>query len=192
MKWVIQTLLLLVHLHEVQSFFQPLKQHYPKFNSIRTNSIPSFGFKITTALPSKTDSNNDDNNNNNNNIDPSVKILGITGGIGSGKSLVCELLTSPDFQSFHDCEVHHIDSDKLAHSVYAPGSEAIQQIRLEFGDNVILKETDEGGDEIMVINRKNLGEIVFSDPQAMSVSFLFVSSVFCFEFGLQSMNQHRE
>lgn len=106
-----------------------------------------------------------------------VKILGVTGGIGSGKSLACQILSSPEFQTIHKCEVHHIDSDSLAHTVYAPGSEAIRQIRAEFGDEIVSEDTREFGDDgveeedgktLYTIDRKKLGSIVFSDAKAMS------------------------
>lgn len=97
-----------------------------------------------------------------------VKILGVTGGIGCGKSLACQILTSSEFQKTHQCEIHHIDTDKLAHSVYAPGSEAILQIQNEFGNDVIISNKGDEETEQMTINRKKLGEVVFSDPEALS------------------------
>eukprot|EP00594_Rhizosolenia_setigera_P014125 CAMPEP_0178965202 /NCGR_PEP_ID=MMETSP0789-20121207/16133_1 /TAXON_ID=3005 /ORGANISM="Rhizosolenia setigera, Strain CCMP 1694" /LENGTH=278 /DNA_ID=CAMNT_0020650125 /DNA_START=184 /DNA_END=1020 /DNA_ORIENTATION=- len=92
-----------------------------------------------------------------------VKILGITGGIGSGKSLVCKIL-SEEYESHY-----HIDSDSLAHTVYAPNSKAITQIVQEFGAENVILEKDEGDDQdILEIDRKKLGSIVFQDPSAMS------------------------
>lgn len=96
-----------------------------------------------------------------------VKILGITGGIGSGKSLVCKIL-SEEYESHY-----HIDSDSLAHTVYAPNSKAITQIVQEFGAENVILEKDEGDDQdILEIDRKKLGSIVFQDPSAMSVSYI--------------------
>jgi len=107
--------------------------------------------------------------------DLGVIMLGVTGGIGSGKSLACQILASSEFQSAHNCEVYHIDSDSLAHSVYAPGSQAILEIQSEFGDEVVCIDkanTDNGDNEdtLITIDRKKLGGVVFSDSKAMSVS----------------------
>ena len=86
------------------------------------------------------------------------KVLGICGGIGSGKSHASKLLVS---------ELHclaHLDADSLAHSVYSPGSQAVKDIIAEFGKEILLDADKEE------IDRKKLGAIVFSDPSAMSVS----------------------
>lgn len=84
-----------------------------------------------------------------------VKVLGICGGIGSGKSKACEILVSE-----LGC-LAHIDSDALAHSVYAPGSLAIQQVVAAFGEDLL--DTSDG-----TIDRKKLGAIVFADQAAMA------------------------
>jgi dephospho-CoA kinase len=81
------------------------------------------------------------------------RILGICGGIGSGKSSVCTLLVEK-----LGC-VSHLDADKLAHSIYDRGSAALQEIASEFGRQIL---TDEGE-----INRPALGSIVFGDPSKM-------------------------
>ena len=54
-----------------------------------------------------------------------------------------------------------LDADTIAHSVYSPGSQAVEDIRAEFGDDIVL----EGN----VIDRKKLGSIVFANRDAMSV-----------------------
>jgi dephospho-CoA kinase len=88
---------------------------------------------------------------------PSLKILGICGSIGSGKSYASSLLTS-NLDNMAGITAHHIDTDSLAHGVYAPGSKAIDEIGDEFGKNVIVDCT---------IDRKALGSIVFSDRSKM-------------------------
>jgi dephospho-CoA kinase len=85
----------------------------------------------------------------------SVKVLGVCGGIGSGKSKACELLVAE-----LGC-LAHVDSDSLAHTVYQPGSLAIQDVIAEFGDDLL--NASDG-----TIDRKKLGSIVFSDPSAMA------------------------
>lgn len=84
-----------------------------------------------------------------------LKVLGVCGGICSGKSLACKIL-----QGFPEA-VAHIDADSLAHSVYTPGSKAIEDIRDYFGAKVIDSSTG-------TVNRKELGSIVFSDQSQMA------------------------
>jgi dephospho-CoA kinase len=99
-----------------------------------------------------------------------VKILGICGGIGSGKSTACKLMV----ESLGCMAL--IDADKLAHSVYVPGSIAAQEIIAEFGQEVVVlqpphsssDDEEEGAESIVEIDRKKLGSIVFSNPAAMT------------------------
>lgn len=76
-----------------------------------------------------------------------MSVIALTGGIGSGKSLVANYLFSLG------AEV--IDADQLARQAIERGSEGFDQVLSEFGDS-ILKDGD--------IDRRALGEIVFSDP----------------------------
>lgn len=85
-----------------------------------------------------------------------TKILGICGGIGSGKSTACQLMVDS-----LGC-VDRIDADKLAHVVYEPGSKSLEEIVTEFGED-ILDDSDSSQ-----IDRKKLGAIVFSDAKSMS------------------------
>ena len=93
---------------------------------------------------------------------PSLSILGVCGSIGSGKSFACSLLTSK-INTLTELSAHHIDTDSLAHGVYAPGSKAIEEIGKEFGDHVIANGT---------VDRKALGAIVFGDRAEMEVSLI--------------------
>jgi dephospho-CoA kinase len=86
-----------------------------------------------------------------------MKILGICGGIGSGKSTACQLMVDK-----LGC-VARIDADKLAHCVYEPGSQSLQEIVAEFGNDILLSSSGKAE-----IDRQKLGAIVFSDPNAMS------------------------
>ena len=56
-------------------------------------------------------------------------IVGLTGGIGSGKSTV--------ERRFAALGVDIVDTDRIAHELTAPGGAAIEPIRAEFGDEVI-------------------------------------------------------
>jgi len=77
-----------------------------------------------------------------------VLIIGLTGGIGTGKSEVSHIL--------RDLGAVVIESDKVAHQSYEPGAKAHGLIVNQFGEDVL----DGSG----FIDRKTLGEIVFSDP----------------------------
>lgn len=99
-----------------------------------------------------------DNKSNNSRISCNMKVLGVMGGIGSGKSTACQLLVS----EIDVCK-ERIDADKIAHEVYLPGSAVLTEIVDEFGASLVLPETGE-------LNRKALGQIVFGDPKAMTVS----------------------
>jgi dephospho-CoA kinase len=81
-----------------------------------------------------------------------TKTIGITGVIGSGKSTVGRLL--------QQCGARVINTDKLTHEVYKPGTAAWKEIVDTFGKRVL---TQEGK-----IDRGVLGEIVFNDKSALS------------------------
>jgi dephospho-CoA kinase len=76
-------------------------------------------------------------------------VVGLTGGIGAGKSTVAEL--------FARLGALVIDADQLARMAIERGSDGFADVMLRFGDEVIVN-----GD----IDRKKLAEIVFSDEQA--------------------------
>lgn len=77
--------------------------------------------------------------------------VGLTGGIGSGKSAVSGLLAS------HGAVV--IDYDQLARDVVEPGSPALERIAQRFGADLL---TDDGA-----LDRPALGAIVFNDPESL-------------------------
>ena len=79
-------------------------------------------------------------------------VIGLTGGICSGKSTVCGFLT--------DLGAAFLSADKIGHEAYEPFSIAWQSVVDGFGEG-ILKEGYE-------IDRQKLGEIVFNDPEAMA------------------------
>jgi dephospho-CoA kinase len=80
-------------------------------------------------------------------------LVGLTGGIASGKSLVAKLLK--------DYGAYVIDADEIAHEAIQPGTPACQEIRQQFGEG-ILKEDG-------TIDRSRLGQLVFSDPARRAV-----------------------
>ncbi|MBN2568276.1 MAG: dephospho-CoA kinase, partial [Deltaproteobacteria bacterium] len=73
--------------------------------------------------------------------------VGLTGGIGSGKSAVA--------RCFREKGAYVVDFDHLAHMVQEPGSAAWDAIVESFGRQIL----NEDG----TINRRRLGEIVFRD-----------------------------
>lgn len=77
-------------------------------------------------------------------------IVGLTGGIGSGKSTVSEL--------FADLGAAVTDTDVIAHNLTAPGQSALQQIAAAFGPEILLA----GG----ILDRAALRQRVFGDPAA--------------------------
>ena len=76
-------------------------------------------------------------------------VVGLTGGIGSGKSTVA--------QNFAELGALVIDADQLARMAIERGTEGFAEVLLKFGEDIILN-----GD----IDRKKLAEIVFSDEAA--------------------------
>ncbi len=76
--------------------------------------------------------------------------IGLTGGIGSGKSTVAAL--------FADCGATVIDSDVISHRLTQSGGSAIAAIRAAFGDDYI--NTDGA------LDRARMRQRVFSDPAA--------------------------
>ena len=76
-------------------------------------------------------------------------VVGLTGGIGAGKSTVA--------QFFAELGALVIDADQLARMAIERGSDGFADLMLRFGDEVIVN-----GD----IDRKKLAEIVFSDQEA--------------------------
>ncbi len=98
-----------------------------------------------------------------------VKILGICGGIASGKSKACQILVShPNITNYI---VGYIDADQLAHKLYDnDSSPMLQQILRAFGPNVFTVTDNNSTSSKLQLDRKALGNVVFADPEQMSVS----------------------
>jgi dephospho-CoA kinase len=80
-----------------------------------------------------------------------MKVIGLTGGIGSGKSTVSRFLS--------ELGAVVLDADKVGHEAYQPGTETWKEVVAAFGREIVA--TDES------IDRKKLGAIVFGDPAAL-------------------------
>ncbi len=79
-----------------------------------------------------------------------MKTIGLTGGIGSGKSTVSQILA--ELGGFI------IDADKVGHEIYLPGQEAWHQVTAAFGRDILAAD--------QAIDRKKLGAIVFASAEA--------------------------
>jgi len=78
-----------------------------------------------------------------------MRVIGLTGGIGCGKSLAA--------QYFAELGALVIDADQLARTAIERGSDGFDEVVALFGDS-ILKDGN--------IDRKALGELIFKDPKA--------------------------
>jgi dephospho-CoA kinase len=78
-----------------------------------------------------------------------MKLIGLTGGVGSGKSTVADMMRELGAQV--------VDADEATHAVYEPGSPGFDAVVREFGDEYV-----DGGR----IDRSRLGELVFHDDDA--------------------------
>ena len=78
-------------------------------------------------------------------------VIGLTGGIGSGKSTAAQMLGALG------AEV--IDADKVGHKIYLPDTPAWREIVEAFGAGILAADR--------TIDRSKLGPIVFADPQAL-------------------------
>lgn len=79
-----------------------------------------------------------------------MKTIGLTGGIGAGKSTVSQILT--------ELGAFVIDADKVGHEIYLPGKEAWRQVTAAFGTDILAPD--------QTIDRKKLGAIVFGSDEA--------------------------
>lgn len=76
-----------------------------------------------------------------------MKVIGVTGNSGSGKTTICEII----------CEIANakvIDADEVAKSLDFPGSEYVDKIAELFGQDIL-----ENGK----LNRKKIGSIIYND-----------------------------
>jgi len=82
-----------------------------------------------------------------------MKIIGLTGGIGSGKSAATHYLS--------ELGAEVLDLDKVGHSVLKIGGSAYKKAVREFGDMILDKDRE--------INRTKLGNLVFNNPSALGL-----------------------
>lgn len=80
-------------------------------------------------------------------------IIGLTGGSGCGKSCGARIFAKAGFVV--------LDFDKISREVCAPGSDCLEEIKIYFGNEIILPDGS--------LNRQALGAIVFSDEKLLSI-----------------------
>ena len=79
-------------------------------------------------------------------------VIGVTGGIGTGKSEVSKILG--------ELGAVVIDADKVGHSIYLPDTPGWQEIIDAFGEDLVGEDRH--------IDRSKLGPIVFGNPEALA------------------------
>ncbi len=84
---------------------------------------------------------------------PGMLTVGLTGGIGAGKSEVSRLLVARGAVL--------IDADRIAREVVAPGTEGLAAVVDAFGTEVLAEDGS--------LDRPKLGSIVFADPERLAV-----------------------
>ena len=81
-----------------------------------------------------------------------MKVIGFTGGIGSGKGVVSQFLA--------ELGAIIIDADKVGHEALKPDTELWRRVVAAFGKQILTPSGE--------IDRKKLGEIVFGNPESLS------------------------
>jgi len=77
-----------------------------------------------------------------------TRVIGLTGGMGSGKSTVSQIMAERGATV--------IDADKVGHEAYLPHTDTWQTLVKEFGKDILAADN--------TIDRKKLGALVFSQP----------------------------
>jgi dephospho-CoA kinase len=81
-----------------------------------------------------------------------MKVIGLTGGVGSGKSTVSRFLA--------ELGAVIIDADKVGHEALKPDTEIWRDVVSAFGSQILTPDGE--------IDRKKLGDIVFGNPELLS------------------------
>ena len=80
-----------------------------------------------------------------------MKVIGLTGGIGSGKSIVSQFLA--------ELGAVIVDADKIGHDAFKPGTEIWREVVAAFGRQILTPDGD--------IDREKLGNIVFDNSESL-------------------------
>ncbi len=82
-----------------------------------------------------------------------MRVIGLTGGTGSGKSTVSKIAA--------DMGILVIDADVVAREIVQKGEKALEEITSTFGKDVLLEDG--------TLDRKKLGRIVFADKEKLKL-----------------------
>ena len=82
-----------------------------------------------------------------------TKIIGLTGGIGSGKSTVAKV--------FKELGIPVYDSDTEAKKLINTSNNVISKMKQNFGDNIYLKNN--------ILNKKKLSQLIFNDKKLLNI-----------------------
>jgi dephospho-CoA kinase len=105
-----------------------------------------------------------------------MKTVGLTGGIGSGKTLVGRF--------FRELGAAVIDADQIARDVVAPGADGLRAVVARFGREVLAPDGS--------LDRDKLAGVVFADPQARRDLEAIVHPLVYFSLRDQSEQHRRE
>jgi dephospho-CoA kinase len=94
-----------------------------------------------------------------------MKVIGVTGFIGSGKTTVCKELEK--------LGVFYIDSDLIVHDLYEAGKEGARKIELFFGEDYLKKDGS--------VNRRKLKKVVFGDIRKLKILNNLIHPLVCAE-----------
>jgi dephospho-CoA kinase len=86
-------------------------------------------------------------------LEGKIRMIGLTGGIASGKSTVARF--------FKEAKIPLIDADEIAREVVRPGEKAYREIVQSFGEGILKEDR--------TLDRENLGRIVFGDESKRSL-----------------------
>jgi len=81
-----------------------------------------------------------------------MKVIGLTGGIGSGKSMVSQFM--------QELGAVLIDADTVGHEAYQPGTDTWRELIAAFGEQILASDNS--------IDRKKLGGIVFGNSESLA------------------------
>ena len=81
-----------------------------------------------------------------------MKVIGLAGGIGSGKSEVSRILG--------EMGAEVLNADRYGHEVYLPGTDGLREVVEAFGEDVLQPNGE--------VDRRALGGKVFGNPEAMA------------------------
>ena len=81
-----------------------------------------------------------------------MRVIGLTGGVGTGKTTVSQML--------QELGAVLLDADKVGHQSYLPDSPAWKDLVAEFGEDILQPNLE--------IDRRKLGGIVFSNPASLA------------------------